>query len=189
MFTRKSFLALATVTTIAAAAFAPTSASARGFGGFGGGFHFGGGGGGGFHFGGAQLGGARFGGARFAAAQRLGGLSRFSGAPHLGGNRLQLAGNRWDHGMHHEHWRDFGWHRLHWGLIDDVAFVPGDPGDAPALAPATQASAANAPCTCLTKRYLDDGSVLFTDTCTKEEALATPEELKAQAKGDYSSTQ
>jgi hypothetical protein len=37
------------------------------------------------------------------------------------------------------------------------------------------------PCNCLTKQYLDDGSVLFSDICTKEQALATVDELKAQA--------
>jgi hypothetical protein len=36
------------------------------------------------------------------------------------------------------------------------------------------------PCNCLTKRYLDDGSVLFKDVCTKEAAVATPDELRAQ---------
>ena len=35
----------------------------------------------------------------------------------------------------------------------------------------------------LIKQYLDDGSVLFKDICTKEAALATPEELRAQAQG------
>ena len=38
-------------------------------------------------------------------------------------------------------------------------------------------------CTCLTKTYLPDGSVVFKDVCTKEMAMATPEELKAQAEG------
>ena len=42
---------------------------------------------------------------------------------------------------------------------------------------------AAAPCNCLTKRYLQDGSVLFTDLCTKEQAMATPDELRAQAQG------
>jgi hypothetical protein len=36
-------------------------------------------------------------------------------------------------------------------------------------------------CNCLTKEYLQDGSVLFKDLCTKEAAMATPDELKAQA--------
>jgi len=38
-------------------------------------------------------------------------------------------------------------------------------------------------CNCLTKQYLPDGSILFADVCTKEEAMATPDELKAQAQG------
>ena len=42
-------------------------------------------------------------------------------------------------------------------------------------------SAASEPCSCLTKQYLDDGSVLFRDICTREAALATPDDLKAQA--------
>jgi hypothetical protein len=41
----------------------------------------------------------------------------------------------------------------------------------------------SAPCNCLTKKYLEDGSVLFKDVCTKEAAIATPDELKAQAQG------
>jgi len=36
------------------------------------------------------------------------------------------------------------------------------------------------PCTCLTKTYLNDGSVKFTDVCTKETAIATPDEQRAQ---------
>jgi hypothetical protein len=40
-----------------------------------------------------------------------------------------------------------------------------------------------APCTCLTKNYLADGSVLFKDVCTREAAMATPDELKAQMQG------
>jgi hypothetical protein len=43
-----------------------------------------------------------------------------------------------------------------------------------------QAAAVTQPCNCLTKQYLDDGSVLFNDICTKEAAMATPAELKAQ---------
>ena len=36
-------------------------------------------------------------------------------------------------------------------------------------------------CNCLTKQYQSDGSVLFRDVCTHEAALATPDDLKAQA--------
>jgi hypothetical protein len=39
------------------------------------------------------------------------------------------------------------------------------------------------PCNCLTKNYLADGSVLFKDVCTREAAMATPEELRAQMQG------
>jgi hypothetical protein len=39
---------------------------------------------------------------------------------------------------------------------------------------------ASAPCTCLTKTYLNDGSVKFTDVCTKETAIATPDDQRAQ---------
>jgi hypothetical protein len=42
------------------------------------------------------------------------------------------------------------------------------------------ATTSAAPCNCLTKQYLDDGSVLFQDLCTKETALATPDQLPAQ---------
>jgi protein TonB len=40
---------------------------------------------------------------------------------------------------------------------------------------------AEAPCNCLTKQYQSDGSVLFRDVCTHEAAMATPDDLKAQA--------
>jgi hypothetical protein len=45
------------------------------------------------------------------------------------------------------------------------------------------APTATEPCNCLTKQYLDDGSVLFRDICTKEAAMATPDQLRAQAQG------
>ena len=41
-------------------------------------------------------------------------------------------------------------------------------------------TAAAAPCTCLTKEYLQDGSVLFKDLCTKEAAILTVEEMRAK---------
>jgi hypothetical protein len=50
-----------------------------------------------------------------------------------------------------------------------------------ARAPATTTPVAQEPCNCLTKQYLDDGSVLFRDLCTREAAIATAAELKAQA--------
>jgi hypothetical protein len=62
-----------------------------------------------------------------------------------------------------------------------VAGAPVAAVGTPSATSGTPTTPAQAPCTCLTKRYLDDGSVLFTDVCTKEQALATPDELKAQA--------
>jgi hypothetical protein len=69
------------------------------------------------------------------------------------------------------------WHHHHEpGLI-----VEGGPTRFVSAPMASTPSVANAPCTCLTKQYLGDGSVLFKDVCTKEAAVATADELKAQA--------
>jgi len=47
----------------------------------------------------------------------------------------------------------------------------------------TAVTKAEAPCNCLTKEYLQDGSVLFKDLCTKEAAVLTVEEMKANQQG------
>jgi hypothetical protein len=64
------------------------------------------------------------------------------------------------------------WHHHHapWLIAD---------GDSTRVVATTPAG----PCNCLIKKYLDDGSVLFKDVCTKEAAMATPDELKAQLRG------
>ena len=72
---------------------------------------------------------------------------------------------------HHHHWMVW-WHQPHYGVVDYSSVT------APVASATTPA-----PCNCLTKQYLQDGSVLFTDLCTKEEAMATPAELQAQAQG------
>jgi hypothetical protein len=51
----------------------------------------------------------------------------------------------------------------------------------PARAPAPRV--VSAPVKCLTKQYLADGTALFMDVCTKEFAVATPEQLQAEADG------
>jgi hypothetical protein len=66
------------------------------------------------------------------------------------------------------------WHHPHFGVAEYTTV------NAPV---GTSQVATPAPCNCLNKRYLDDGSVLFTDLCTKEQAMATPDELRAQAQG------
>ena len=50
-----------------------------------------------------------------------------------------------------------------------------------AVASAPVVTAPAAPCTCLTKTYLQDGSVLFKDVCTTEAAIAPPDQAKAAA--------
>jgi hypothetical protein len=71
---------------------------------------------------------------------------------------------------HHRHVWWVKWHRPHYIAQPVVTTVS---------APVVQRVAA--PCNCLTKEYLPDGGILFKDLCTKEEAMATPDELKAQA--------
>ncbi len=61
--------------------------------------------------------------------------------------------------------------------------------EAQPVQPVYPAAVAPNNCTCLTKTYLDDGSVLFQDVCTREAAAASPEELQAQAAGAPPSTQ
>jgi hypothetical protein len=84
----------------------------------------------------------------------------------------------WDH---HHHW-GFWWHQPHLGVIGYDTVTAAPVATAPVSA-AVGTAATPAPCNCLTKRYLQDGSVLFTDLCTKEQAMATPDELRAQAQG------
>jgi hypothetical protein len=79
----------------------------------------------------------------------------------------------WDH---HHHWMVW-WHQPHYGVVDYTTV------NAPIASAPVASASTPAPCNCLTKQYLQDGSVLFTDLCTKEEAMATPAELQAQAQG------
>ena len=67
------------------------------------------------------------------------------------------------------------WHQPRSAVVDYGSVSVGGVG--------TRVSAPSAPCNCLTKRYLDDGSVVFADLCTREQAMATPAELRAQAEG------
>ena len=61
-------------------------------------------------------------------------------------------------------------------VIEESAHVIARPERVAAQAPASSQS-----CNCLTKQYQADGGVLFRDVCTNEAALATPDDLKAQA--------
>ena len=145
---RKVILTLATAATIAVSALASSAADAHGFGGGG----FGGGHGGGF----GRMGGGGFG--------------------HFGHSSFYRPGrwghwNHWSHWNHWNHWRHWGYYRRwywpsygytpYYGGATPVAAVSG-----PVAAPAA------GPCTCLTKTYTQDGSVVFADLCTKESASA-----------------
>jgi hypothetical protein len=82
-------------------------------------------------------------------------------------NRHQFAhhpNHRWHYWRHHHHWRRYGW---------GVPVAVGVAGVA-----AYEASGPAPVCTCLTKQYLDNGAVVFTDTCTNESAIAMPPAVK-----------
>jgi hypothetical protein len=72
------------------------------------------------------------------------------------------------------------WHYCgpHWGPV-----VTGGVGIVGARVVATAPVAPAQSCTCLTKTYLQDGSVQFKDVCTTETAIASPAQLGAQAPG------
>jgi hypothetical protein len=85
---------------------------------------------------------------------------------------------------HHDHDHDSWWWRHHprgpW-VVEE-----GYPVDAPTVVTGPAAAVSgpapvNGPCSCLTKTYLSDGSVQFADVCTKESAIATPDQLRAQS--------
>jgi hypothetical protein len=183
MLNRNSIFALAAISTLAAAALAPTSASAMRGG-------FGGGGGGNFGHGGGAIGrigpvggGHNFGGGNLGHGNNFVGrigrhpicIDRCGPHPnppcffHRCGPGFPPPIVWWHH--HHEHPWFVEWHHPHWGVVNYETPV------------AVDTVATPAPCNCLTKQYLDDGSVLFKDICTKEAAMATPDELKAQAQG------
>jgi len=170
MFTRKSILGLATFAALGTAALAPTSASAWGHGGghFGGG-HFGG------HFGG-HWGGGHFGGGHWGGGH-WGGW----GGGHWGGWGHRFGSGGWgyrhygyDRPFEYRHW----WTRPYYGAVGAPTYGaysgPGYPANPyPVSAPASAASGPPpAGPGCLVKGYLPDGSVVFTDRCTQESAVA-----------------
>jgi hypothetical protein len=118
---------------------------------------FGGRGGGG-HFGG-HVGGGQFGG-------HFGG-GHFGG--HFGGERFV--------NNYHQHWR-WNWRRPgYYGVPVAVGAATVATGAVYAAAPRTPAPS----CTCLTKEYLPDGSLLFKDVCTNEAAMAAGNTQQAEA--------
>ncbi len=104
----------------------------------------------------------------FGPRMPVGGMSH-PGGFHPGG----LRGPHWPHGPvahvpfpHHPHWH-WRWHHGVYGpVIVDEGYV------APAYVTSAPAPVATCPTNCLTKQYLQDGSVVFTDQCTSESATA-----------------
>jgi hypothetical protein len=170
---RKIILALTAVAALGITALAPTSASAFG------------------HFGGHGASRASSGhSSSFArsssvnrSAHRGSSMRAINRGPRTAHNTHHYNQHPHPHNCHHKHcgphhvWRHH--HRPYW-----VAPVVGATvvGTAP-VAAAYTAPVAKDNCNCLTKTYLEDGSVMFKDICTKEAAVATPDELKAQASG------
>ncbi len=86
---------------------------------------------------------------------------------------------------HHHHDRYGHDHGYGWGYQPEIVVAPvpapavAAPVEAaPAQAPVPQV--AQAPCNCLTKQTLPDGSVLFQDICTKQSAIAAPQTVGAR---------
>jgi hypothetical protein len=87
---------------------------------------------------------------------------------------------------HHHHWWWWYVRNRPYYVVPEVVTTDASAPVVEASAPVVQVNRApvvSANCNCLTKEYLEDGSVLFKDLCTKEAAIATPAELKAQAEG------
>jgi hypothetical protein len=100
----------------------------------------------------------------------MGGGSHFSGGNHFGGGHFG-GGNRISTNFRQpgHNWRRPGWnwhphyHRIFVGgrwIVREVGYVE------------PVAVVAPGPCTCLTKEYTPDGTVVFKDLCTKEMAAA-----------------
>ena len=95
-------------------------------------------------------------------------------------------GHDHDHGGYygryfHDRW--YGWRDRPEIVVEGVrgaVAVPAPMQAVPAAVSVPAAPAAAAPCNCLTKQNLPDGSVLFQDIYTKESAIAAPQTIGAR---------
>ena len=105
--------------------------------------------------------------------QNNGGQAKPASFDHPGNNNFaKFKGwpNKWWHHDHHEwawHWPHDRWERP--VITSDTAYVAARPS----------VPAGN--CNCLTKEYMQDGSVVFKDLCTKESAVASPNDQQADS--------
>ena len=84
---------------------------------------------------------------------------------------------------HYYHDRWYGWRDRPEIVVEGVPGAVAVPVPVQAVSAAVSvpaAPAAAAPCNCLTKQNLPDGSVLFQDICTKESAIAAPQTVGAR---------
>jgi hypothetical protein len=104
-----------------------------------------------------------------------------TGCKERGGDRDPGYGDR-DHD--HDYWRDYwrhrdygryDWDRWHGYRLRPEVVIESAPVAVPAPVATEVAPVAQAPCNCLTKQKLADGSVLFQDICSKESAIAAPQ--------------
>jgi hypothetical protein len=191
---RKTLIALAAVAIVGAAAFAPSSASARGGGGGGGGGHA-------MSFHGGSH--STFSRAPVRGISRVQSFHKTVGrtprGPHDKGRHFaklhheRHEHHRHDHHKHFAHHYPWWWchhhhhHHHHHGCgfwfgypevaeVEVTTPIAAEVAEVPTATPVARDN-----CTCLTKTYLPDGAVLFKDVCTKEMAMATADEVKAQA--------
>jgi hypothetical protein len=175
---RKLMFALTAIAALGIAALSPTSASAHGRGGGGGGFH-----GGGHAMSHTSFGHGRIGGGRIGGGRTFGHVGHGPAFRHVGHFNHFGHFNRFGHDHFRNHWVWWRhYHRPYW-VYPVVGDTDVDGGVAQPVAAAQPAPVAQGNCNCLTKNYLPDGSLMFKDVCTQEAAVATPDELKAQAAG------
>jgi len=161
MFNRTSIYALAAVAALGFSALATSSASARGFGG--------------------PVGGHGPMGVSINKGHGPMGVSLKPNKPVVTGliinRKPPMVTGIIIHKPHwpHHHWCKWNYCGPNWVIGGGVGVVA-----AGVVASTPVAAAAPAPCTCLTKTYLQDGSVLFKDVCTTESAIA-PADQKASA--------
>jgi hypothetical protein len=150
MSIRSSVFAFAAIATLASTALTPTSASA--------------------HFG-------------FGGVGHLGGFGHLGAPEHFGhftfGHYNWYHGNYWHHNCYwycvpHPHYGRWWWPRYRFGFryggVNVVSAPTTVSTPAPASAPAPAPTGS-----CLTKRELPDGSALFRDRCTGEQAESQPQ--------------
>ena len=144
MTKRSSLIALAALATLGLSALTPTDASA--FGWRGGGYHVG-------HFG-------HFGHFGYGYGWHPGGGYNF--------HRTYWGYRWWPHSWY-PRWRFFPRPVVVGGGVigGGAAYAAAAPTSAPAAGPAPQAAAPQ----CLTKNYLPNGTVVFADMCTQEQAV------------------